>query len=44
MIAEIPLFEPIVGEQKQKDFIGLFGAILRMRNFLPLMSLLVVKF
>lgn len=39
MIAELEgkfsLTEPrIVGEQKQKDFIGLFGAILRMRNLL----------
>jgi len=30
-----PLSEPsIIGEQAQKDFIGLFGAILRMRNLL----------
>ncbi len=30
-----PLSEPqIVGEKAQKDFIGLFGAILRMRNLL----------
>ena len=30
-----PLSEPqIIGEQAQKDFIGLFGAILRMRNIL----------
>lgn len=30
-----PLVEPaIVGEKAQKDFIGLFGAILRMRNLL----------
>ena len=39
LIAELtdrfPLTEPqIVGEQNQKDFIGLFGAILRMRNIL----------
>lgn len=30
-----PLSEPqIIGEQNQKDFIELFGAILRMRNLL----------
>lgn len=39
MIAELsdkfPLIEPqIIGEQNQKDFISLFGAILRMRNLL----------
>ena len=39
LIAELeykyPLSEPqIYGEQAQKDFIGLFGAILRMRNIL----------
>lgn len=33
--AKYPLSEPqIMGEQAQKDFIGLFGAILRMRNLL----------
>ncbi|MCM1360274.1 MAG: type I restriction endonuclease subunit R, partial [Corallococcus sp.] len=33
--AKYPLSEPrIEGEQAQKDFIGLFGAILRMRNLL----------
>ena len=32
---KFPLSEPqIVGEQKQKEFIALFGAILRMRNLL----------
>ena len=32
---KFPLSEPqIIGEQKQKDFISLFGAILRMRNLL----------
>jgi type I restriction enzyme R subunit len=32
---KFPLSESqIVGEQKQKDFISLFGAILRMRNLL----------
>ena len=39
LVAELqdkfPLTEPrIVGEQKQKEFISLFGAILRMRNLL----------
>lgn len=33
--ANFPLSEPqIIGEQNQKDFISLFGAILRMRNLL----------
>ena len=33
--ARFPLTEPqIVGEQNQKDFISLFGALLRMRNLL----------
>ena len=33
--SEYPLCEPqIIGERAQKDFIGLFGAILRMRNIL----------
>lgn len=32
---KFPLSEPqIIGEQRQKDFIALFGAILRMRNLL----------
>ena len=32
---KFPLSEPqIIGEQRQKDFISLFGAILRMRNLL----------
>jgi type I restriction enzyme R subunit len=35
LISKFPLTEPqIIGEQKQKDFISLFGAILRMRNLL----------
>ena len=35
LTAKFPLSEPqIVGEQNQKDFIALFGAILRMRNLL----------
>ena len=33
--SKFPLTEPqIIGEQNQKDFISLFGAILRMRNLL----------
>ena len=33
--ANFPLTEPqIVGEQRQKEFVALFGAILRMRNLL----------
>jgi len=32
---KFPLTEPsIIGEQKQKDFISLFGSVLRMRNLL----------
>jgi type I restriction enzyme R subunit len=35
LTTKFPLTEPqIVGEQNQKDFISLFGAILRMRNLL----------
>lgn len=38
LIAELnkkfPLRTPIVGEQNEKDFISLFGAILKMRNIL----------
>ena len=35
LLNKFPLTEPqIIGEQKQKDFISLFGAILRMRNLL----------
>jgi type I restriction enzyme R subunit len=35
LTTKFPLTEPqIVGEQSQKDFIALFGAILRMRNLL----------
>lgn len=35
LMQKYPLSEPrIVGEQNQKDFIALFGAILRMRNLL----------
>lgn len=35
LLKKFPLSEPqIIGEQNQKDFISLFGAILRMRNLL----------
>ena len=35
LLERFPLSEPrIIGEQNQKDFIALFGAILRMRNLL----------
>ncbi|MDO4974377.1 MAG: type I restriction endonuclease subunit R [Eubacteriales bacterium] len=35
LTSKFPLSEPqIIGEQNQKDFIALFGAILRMRNLL----------
>ena len=35
LITKFPLSEPqFIGEQNQKDFIALFGAILRMRNLL----------
>lgn len=35
LMSKFPLSEPrIVGEQNQKEFIALFGAILRMRNLL----------
>lgn len=35
LTSKLPLSEPkIIGEQNQKDFISLFGAILRMRNLL----------
>jgi len=35
LTGKYPLTEPrIVGEQKQKEFIALFGAVLRMRNLL----------
>lgn len=32
--AQFPLGEAIVGEQSQKEFVALFGAILRLRNIL----------
>jgi type I restriction enzyme R subunit len=34
LLATYPLGEPIVGEQAQKDFIALFGHILRLENIL----------
>ena len=35
LTSKFPLIEPqIIGEQNQRDFISLFGAILRMRNLL----------
>ena len=34
LLAEFPLGEVIIGEQRQKDFIALLGAILRLRNIL----------
>lgn len=34
LLDTFPLGEPIVGETAQKDFIALFGAILRLRNIL----------
>ncbi len=34
LLDTFPLGEPIIGEQAQKDFIALFGAILRLENIL----------
>jgi type I restriction enzyme R subunit len=34
LLQRFPLGAPIVGEQNQKDFVQLFGAILRLRNIL----------
>src|SRR5699024_3623783 len=34
LLADYPLGEPIVGEQAQKDFIALFGQILKLQNIL----------
>ena len=34
LISEFPLGQPIFGEQREKDFIVLFGNILRLRNIL----------
>ncbi len=34
LTSQYPLGQPIVGEKAKKDFIGLYGAILRLRNIL----------
>ncbi len=34
LLAQFPLGQPIIGEQSKKDFIVLFGNILRLRNIL----------
>lgn len=34
LLENYPIGEPIIGEQNQKDFIKLYGAILRIRNIL----------
>lgn len=34
LIREFPLGEPIIGEEKSKEFIKLFGSILRLQNIL----------
>jgi type I restriction enzyme R subunit len=34
LLGEFPLGEPIIGETAQKEFIALFGSILRLRNIL----------
>ena len=34
LLKQFPLGEEIVGEQAQKDFLTLFGSILRLRNIL----------
>jgi len=34
LLAKYPIGEPIIGEQAKKDFIKLYGAILRLRNIL----------
>jgi len=34
LIAQYPLGQPLVGEEAQKDFIRLYGAILKLRNIL----------
>jgi type I restriction enzyme R subunit len=34
LTSQYPLGEPIIGEEAQKDFIRLYGAILRLRNIL----------
>ena len=34
LLEKFPIGERIIGEQKQKDFIKLYGAVLRVRNIL----------
>ena len=34
LLDEFPLGEPIIGEERQKDFVRLFGSILRLQNIL----------
>ncbi|MBQ8643336.1 MAG: type I restriction endonuclease subunit R [Candidatus Methanomethylophilaceae archaeon] len=34
LLGEFPLGEPIIGEEHQKDFVRLFGSILRLQNIL----------
>lgn len=34
LLAAFPLGDPIIGESEQKEFIGLFGAVLRLQNIL----------
>ena len=34
LLADFPLDEPIIGEENEKNFISLFGQILRLRNIL----------
>ncbi len=34
LVAEFPVGQPIIGEQEQKDFIQLYGKILRLKNIL----------
>lgn len=34
LLSRFPLGQPMIGEQNEKDFIRLFGAILRLRNIL----------
>lgn len=44
LTSKFPLSEPqIIGEQNQKDFISLFGAILRLRNLLSAFDVFVGK-
>lgn len=34
LLNEFPIGEPIIGEERQKDFVKLFGSILRLQNIL----------